>query len=377
MKLSEKMHANMANQMQVDEPTDDSNEVSPNDNTKEKLTSDTDEPKDESEDVNTNDNTGEKLQSGSDLPSNAVDDTINTQIKDESKNKLSNFEKSWVINADALTTKLTKIAKDIEVPPMADADLNGKTTIVDNFNLGGICLKAILAVGKNNPKRSICMDVCKNTGKDGLTITKCIGCVKLQKAKVCLEMLEYVNEYTGCLEKSTKDNCKQQFPTEREGWAIAEDFTQTVGGETYQTYASQVLWDDSKNAGSDRRWWKEKLRFTPMIRRQNTVESGFWANVQMAFNTGWSIGFVPIDWKGLRFFVHDNLPISPYRVNSENGDATSNSDEEKLWNLKTIWENRKLMPMIARFEFFNVGHPVNEKLSMKWLFKREYFPFTG
>lgn len=142
-------------------------------------------------------------------------------------------------------------------------------------------------------------------------------------------------------------------------------------------YASKVLWDKQKSAGGDRKWWNKQLRSTPLIRRQNTVESGFWANVQMAFNTGWSIGFVPIDWKGLRFFIHDNLPTSPYRVNSENGDAVSNADEEKFWKLKEIWENRKLLPMIARFEFFNVGHPVNEQLSMKWLFKREYFPFTG
>lgn len=407
MKLSEKMHANIGKQWQYDklrmQRADGGNinskennvfdppepEIKNSENTNIEQTN---EPE-EKESDNTDDDTEEKENENMDDGASVTTPTINSKLANPNSRwykwwekrettcaeVLSNFDNDYVGKGlDELASQCYEMLRrsvvdvqNIPTPIIKGLQVNGKNMVEDKFNLGGICMAGINTVLTKDRKPE-CSDVC---GKNDQNNDLCSLCQAMLKIKVCVEMIDYVNGYTDCLATFSKDDCRLQFPTKKDRWQVSETFTKQINKKKVQTYAATVLKDGGRR--TDVKWWRANIGSAPLIQRKNSVETGFSAKVQVVFKNGWSIGFTPVDWKGLRFFVHDNLPTELYRLNIENGDAHGAHDGVKLWKLNAIWRNRNLVPMIARFEFFNVGHPVNEKLSMKWLFRREYFPFAG
>jgi len=122
--------------------------------------------------------------------------------------------------------------------------------------------------------------------------------------------------------------------------------------------------------------WNSIISLPPRAVRRNSVYSGFSLKVGIKFTNGWSVAFKPVGFKSLRFDVHDNLPdAGQYLANKDSAIEASDGDV-KFWKLDKIWGSREMAPK-GGFQYFGVTHPVNERLSLSWSFKRDYIPYPG
>jgi len=121
--------------------------------------------------------------------------------------------------------------------------------------------------------------------------------------------------------------------------------------------------------------WSSIIGIAPQAVRRNSVYSGFGMKISIKFKNGWSVAFKPVNFKSLRFDVHDNMPSTPYLATTKS-DMVESGGDVKFWKLDSMWANREMAPK-GGFQFFGLTHPVNEGLSLSWSFKRDYIPFPG
>mmetsp|Transcript_45912 Transcript_45912/g.141877 ORF Transcript_45912/g.141877 Transcript_45912/m.141877 type:complete len:562 (+) Transcript_45912:65-1750(+) len=121
--------------------------------------------------------------------------------------------------------------------------------------------------------------------------------------------------------------------------------------------------------------WSSIIGIAPQAVRRNSVYSGFGMKISIKFKNGWSVAFKPVNFKSLRFDVHDNMPSTPYLATTKS-DMVESGGDVKFWKLDKIWGSREMAPK-GGFQYFGVTHPVNERLSLSWSFKRDYIPYPG
>mmetsp|Transcript_113427 Transcript_113427/g.169670 ORF Transcript_113427/g.169670 Transcript_113427/m.169670 type:complete len:435 (-) Transcript_113427:1006-2310(-) len=240
MKLSEQMHANMGKQWQYDKlRTLRAN--SGNINSKENNVFDPPEPEiknsenepEGKESDNTDDTEEKESENTDDIGTSVTTPTINSKVANPNwrwykwgeqeettcAEVLSNFDNAYVDNKwdtlalscyERLRRSVVNV-EDIVTPGIKGWQVNGKNLVEAKFNLGGICMSGINNV-LTKDRQPECSNVC---GKNDQNNDLCSLCQAMLKIKVCVEMIDYVNDYTDCLATFSKDDCRLQFPTKK------------------------------------------------------------------------------------------------------------------------------------------------------------------